>query len=146
MLLQLYCLSAMLTKLAIVMDLLACHKYQIHCHTFSRLLACRYAENQELVNKNGAVINEQANMIADLEERLLKQQGAADSKGTRGDKSRIKELEADVEGLKVNYLPLLHKKSQSQASHAAQQDWQMANLLPARISNPSHDNKIYRDA
>ena len=62
---------------------------------------CRYAENQELVNKNSSVVKEQADMIATLEERVRRQQKAPDGKGATGDKNRIRELESDVESLKV---------------------------------------------
>ncbi len=65
------------------------------------LCAGRYAENQDLVNKNSGMIKEQADIIAVLEERLKKQQGPVNS-GSKSDKKRIKELEADVESLKVH--------------------------------------------
>ena len=56
----------------------------------------RYAENQDLVNKNSSVMKEQADMIATLEE-----QKGPDGRGGKGDKRRIRELESDVENLKV---------------------------------------------
>ena len=68
----------------------------------SSVWGSRYAENQELVNKNSNVIKEQADVIAVLEERLRAQQGApAGGRGLKSDKKQIKELEADVESLKV---------------------------------------------
>lgn len=62
---------------------------------------CRYAENQDLVNKNSSVMKEQADVIATLEERLTRQQMGPDGRGGKGDKRRIRELESDVENLKV---------------------------------------------
>ena len=64
-------------------------------------LVCRYAENQDLVNKNSTVIKEQASVIASLEERLNPQSGTLNSKTVKIDKKRIKTLEADLESLKV---------------------------------------------
>lgn len=61
----------------------------------------RYAENQDLVNKNSSVMKQQAAMIAALEQRLDRQGKAPEGKGAKGDKKRIRELEADVESLKV---------------------------------------------
>ena len=60
----------------------------------------RYAENQDLVNQNSSVIKQQAETISTLEAQISKQQGPG-SKSQRADKSKIKELEADVESLKV---------------------------------------------
>lgn len=60
----------------------------------------RYAENQDLVNQNNHVIKHQAETISALETQLSKQQGPA-GKGLKADRSKIKELEADVESLKV---------------------------------------------
>ena len=53
------------------------------------------------MNKNSSVMREQADMIASLEERLNRQQKGPDGRGAKGDKKRIKELESDVESLKV---------------------------------------------
>jgi len=53
------------------------------------------------VNKNSNVIKEQADVIAVLEERLSKQPGPVSNKSLKNDKKQIKELEADVENLKV---------------------------------------------
>ncbi len=64
-------------------------------------ISCRYAENQDLVNKNSSVIKEQADVIAALEDRLSKQPGPVSNKSVKNDKKQIKELEADVENLKV---------------------------------------------
>ena len=64
-------------------------------------MCCRYAENQELVNKNSSLVKEQAGTIASLEERLRQQQTPANGKVQQADKKRIKELEADVDNLKV---------------------------------------------
>jgi len=69
---------------------------------------CRYAENQDLVNKNSSVIKEQADVIAALEERLSKQPGPVSNKSLKNDKKQIKELEADVENLKVLIAMLCH--------------------------------------
>ncbi len=69
---------------------------------------CRYAENQDLVNKNSNVIKEQADVIAALEERLSKQPGPVSNKSLKNDKKQIKELEADVENLKVLYAMLCY--------------------------------------
>lgn len=46
-------------------------------------------------------MKEQAGTIAALEERLDRQGQAPEGKGAKGDKKRIRELEADVESLKV---------------------------------------------
>ena len=62
---------------------------------------CRYAENQDLVNKNSNVIKEQADVIAALKERLSKQPGHVSNNSLKNDKKQIKQLEADVENLKV---------------------------------------------
>ncbi len=62
---------------------------------------CRYAENQDLVNTNSNVMKEQADVIAVLEERLSKQPGPVTNRSLKNDKKQIKELEADVENLKV---------------------------------------------
>lgn len=62
---------------------------------------CRYAENQDLVNKNSSVMREQADTIAMLEERLNRQQKDGRGGSAKGDKKRIRELESDVESLKV---------------------------------------------
>ena len=62
---------------------------------------CRYAENQDLVNKNSSVMKEQADVIATLDKRLTRQQKGPDVRGGKGDKRRIKGLESDVENLKV---------------------------------------------
>ena len=69
---------------------------------------CRYAENQDLVNKNSSVIKAQADVIAALEERLSKQSGPVSNKSLKHDKKQIKELEADVENLKVLIAMHLH--------------------------------------
>lgn len=69
---------------------------------------CRYAENQDLVNKNSNVIKEQADVIAALEGRLNRQPGPSNNKGLKSDKKQIKELEADVENLKVVTACMLH--------------------------------------
>lgn len=61
----------------------------------------RYAENQDLVNKNSSVMKEQADMIAALEERLTRQHKGPDGPGGKADKRRIRELESDLENLKV---------------------------------------------
>ena len=62
---------------------------------------CRYAENQDLVNTNSNVMKEQADVIAVLEERLSKQPGPVTNRSLKNDKKQIKELESDVESLKV---------------------------------------------
>ena len=77
---------------------------------------CRYAENQDLVNNNSCVMKEQADMIATLEERLTGQQKGPDGRGGKGDKKRIKELESDVENLKV----LTHLATYMQMQQALQ--------------------------
>ena len=53
------------------------------------------------MNKNSSVMKEQAAVIATLEERLTRQQKGPDGRGGKGDKKRIRELESDVENLKV---------------------------------------------
>ena len=52
------------------------------------------------MNQHGETMRQQAETIADLRAQLSKQQGPA-GKGLKADKSRIKELEADNESLKV---------------------------------------------
>ena len=53
------------------------------------------------MNKNSSLVKEQASTIEALEERLRQQQAPANSKGQQADKKRIKELEADIDNLKV---------------------------------------------
>lgn len=60
----------------------------------------RYAENRDLVNQNSETIRHQAETIEGLTAQLGKQQGPA-GKGSKADRSRIKELEEDNESLKV---------------------------------------------
>lgn len=53
------------------------------------------------MNGNSSIIKQQAEKISGLEAQLSKQQGPANGKGLKADKSRIKELESDIENLKV---------------------------------------------
>lgn len=59
------------------------------------------------MNKNSSVMREQADMIASLEERLNREQKGPDGRGGKGDKKRIRELESDVESLKVGCIPAM---------------------------------------
>ena len=68
------------------------------------LPSCRYAENQDLVNKNAALVQQQAEMIAELRTKL-EQPGAgagASSKALQAANKRAKEMEAELEEVKVN--------------------------------------------
>ena len=67
------------------------------------LLLCRYAENQDLVNKNAALVQQQAETIAELQSKL-EQPGAGagtSSKALQAANKRAKELEAELEEVKV---------------------------------------------
>ena len=54
------------------------------------------------MNENSSIIKQQAEKITGLEAQLSKQQGPANGKGLKADKSKIKELESDIESLKVH--------------------------------------------
>ncbi len=67
------------------------------------LLLCRYAENQDLVNKNAALVQQQTETIAELRNKV-EQPGAgagASSKALQAANKRAKELEAELEEVKV---------------------------------------------
>ena len=67
------------------------------------MLSCRYAENQDLVNKNAALVQQQAETIAELRSKL-EQPGAGagpSSKALQAANKQVKELEAELEEVKV---------------------------------------------
>lgn len=67
------------------------------------LLLCRYAENQDMVNKNAALVQQQAETIVELRNKV-EQPGAgagASSKALQAANKRAKELEAELEEVKV---------------------------------------------
>ena len=67
------------------------------------MLSCRYAENQDLVNKNAALVQQQAETIAELQSKL-EQPGAgawASSMALQAANKRARELEAELEEVKV---------------------------------------------
>ena len=66
-------------------------------------MSCRYAENQDLVNQNAALVQQQAETIAQLRSKL-EQPGAgagASSKALQAANKRVKEREAELEEVKV---------------------------------------------
>lgn len=71
--------------------------YKLH----NNVVFGRYAENQELLDKEAGLVREQRETISTLERRLA----AADGAGAAAAKKRIRDLEAEVDSLKVGNVP-----------------------------------------